>query len=56
MSAKFDELVALVEGLKEDAAKSAAGNKSANVRVAKAMLEVKTKAAEVRKELIEARG
>lgn len=54
--AKFSALVELVEGLKADSLKADAGNKSANVRVAKAMLDVKTMAAEVRKELIATRG
>jgi hypothetical protein len=55
MSRNYDNLIAAVEGVREDFEKAEAGNKAATARVRKAMQDIKAIAQEIRKEMLEMR-
>ena len=52
MSANFEKLVKVVEETRADMEKAETGNKSAAVRVRKAMQEVKQLAQDIRKDMM----
>ena len=53
MSENFDALARLVEEVRDDLEKAETGNKSAAVRVRKAMQDVKKYAQEIRKDMMD---
>lgn len=55
MSQNYENLVKLVNDVREDVSKADAGNKAATARVRKAMMEIKNVAQEIRKEMLELR-
>lgn len=55
MSQNYENLVKLVNDVREDVSKADAGNKAATSRVRKAMMEIKNVAQEIRKEMLELR-
>ena len=55
MTQNYENLVAAVEGVRDDVDKASKGNKAATSRVRKSMQEVKALAQEIRKEMLELR-
>ena len=52
----YEEMKRLIESITEDVAKAEGGNKAAGTRVRQAMQEIKNKAQDIRKEVLELRG
>jgi hypothetical protein len=55
MSQNYENLVKLVNDVRDDVSKADAGNKAATARVRKSMMEIKNVAQEIRKEMLELR-
>jgi hypothetical protein len=55
MSQHYENLVKIVNDVREDVEKARAGNKAATSRVRKSMQDVKNAAQEIRKEMLEMR-
>ena len=55
MSQKYENLVKLVNDVRDDVSKADAGNKAATARVRKSMMEIKNVAQDIRKEMLELR-
>lgn len=52
---KLDELIQMLESCRADFEKAKGGNKAAGTRVRKTMQDVKTRAQEIRQEMLETR-
>ena len=52
----YEALRKLVESIADDVYKAAGGNKAAGTRVRKAMQDIKNKAQEIRKKILDLRG
>jgi outer membrane murein-binding lipoprotein Lpp len=55
MEAKYQQLKSLVDNLSVDVEKLSKNNKSAGIRIRKAMLDVKNLAQDIRKDILEAK-
>ena len=51
----YESLKRMIEGIDEDVKKAEGGNKAAGTRVRQAMQEIKNKAQDIRKEILELR-
>lgn len=55
MEAKYQQLKSIIENISVDVEKLSKNNKSAGIRVRKAMLDIKNLASDIRKDILESK-